>query len=97
MPPELTPPPPGSLTVPPLSGWQGIAVVLGLLVVLGITFLVVAAARSGSTERSEWQAWLDARSTRGQAPARPLGADGAARPRSASGRPGRSDGGVHGT
>jgi hypothetical protein len=86
---EPTLPQPGSLTVPPLFGWQEIAVVLVLLVVLGCVFLVVATTRSGSVERSEWQAWLAARSrARGPAseaarPAAPAGT------RSAGGRSGR--------
>ena len=50
------------MTVPPLFGWQEIAVLLVLLAVLGVAFLAVATLRAGSAERSEWQAWLDARS-----------------------------------
>jgi hypothetical protein len=66
MAPELTPPP-GSMTVPPLFGWQEIAVLLVLVVVLGVAFLAVATLRAGSAERSEWQAWLDGRSRRDHA------------------------------
>ena len=69
MAPELTPPAPGSMTVPPLFGWEGIATVLVLLVVLGVAFLVAAMSRAGAGERSEWQAWLDARSSRREDPA----------------------------
>ncbi|TQN42836.1 hypothetical protein FHU33_2245 [Blastococcus colisei] len=56
------------MTVPPLFGWEEIATVLVLLVALGVAFLVVATTRAGAAERSEWQAWLDARSSRGQDP-----------------------------
>jgi hypothetical protein len=68
MAPELTPPPPGSMTVPPLFGWQEIAVVLVLLGALGVAFLVLATARAGTGERSEWQAYLAGRSSSGREP-----------------------------
>jgi hypothetical protein len=57
------------MTVPPLFGWEAIATVLVLLVAVAVAFLVVGALRMGATERSEWQAWLDARSSRPQDPA----------------------------
>jgi hypothetical protein len=85
MAPELTPPAPGSMTVPPLFGWQEIAIVLVLLVALGVVFLVVATTRAGTGERSEWQAYLEGRSATGRDPA------------TAPGRHGSADSGVRGT
>jgi len=58
------PPAPGSLTVPPLFGWEAILTGLLLLIAVAVAFLVIAAARAGASGRSEWQAWLDARSRR---------------------------------
>ena len=55
-------PAPGSMTVPPLFGWETILVGLLVLIAVAVAFLVVAAARAGTSGRSEWQAWLDARS-----------------------------------
>ena len=57
------------MTVPPLFGWEDIATVLVLLVAAAVAFLVIATARAGADERSEWQAWLDARSRMRQDPA----------------------------
>jgi hypothetical protein len=68
MAPAPTPPPPGSMTVPPLFGWGEILTVLVLLLVLVVAFLVVTAAAPASSRRSEWAAWLDGRSSRGQDP-----------------------------
>ncbi len=65
---QMTPPVPGNMTVPPLFGWEAIATVLVLVVAAAVTFLVVATTRAGAEERSEWQAWLDARSMRHQDP-----------------------------
>jgi hypothetical protein len=50
------------MTVPPLFGWEAILAVLVVVLVVGVAFLVVGAARASGTERSEWQAWLEARS-----------------------------------
>jgi hypothetical protein len=69
MAPAPTPPAPGSMTVPPLFGWGEILTVLVLLLVLVVVFLVVTAAAPASSRRSEWAAWLDARSSRDQDPA----------------------------
>jgi hypothetical protein len=57
-----TPPPPGSMTVPPLFGWETILVVLVVVVVVAAGFLAVGAVARSSHGRSEWQAWLDGRS-----------------------------------
>jgi hypothetical protein len=63
MTPTPTPPPPGSMTVPPVFGWEDIATVLVVVLVLAaVAFLALAAGRAG-TARSDWQAWLDARSS----------------------------------
>ncbi len=68
MAPDTVPPAPGSMTVPPLFGWELIATVLVLLIVVAVAFVVIATTRVGTDERSEWQAWLDARSSRRQGP-----------------------------
>jgi hypothetical protein len=63
MTPTPTPPPPGSMTVPPVFGWEDIATVLVVVLVLAaVAFLALAAGRA-RTARSDWQAWLDARSS----------------------------------
>ena len=62
MAPVPTPPPPGSMTVPPLFGWEDILTVLALLLVLAVVFFLVSAAGPPVDSRSEWQAGLDARS-----------------------------------
>jgi hypothetical protein len=58
-----TPPLPGSMTVPIWYGWE---VILGLLLlaVLGaVVFFLVTASGSAPEQRSEWRAFLAARST----------------------------------
>ncbi|SNS24508.1 hypothetical protein SAMN04488107_1866 [Geodermatophilus saharensis] len=71
-------PAPGDLTVPLLSGWEGVGAGLLLLAALAVMVLLLAAARPGAGNRSEWQAWLDARSGRaGAAPADPADGPGA--------------------
>ncbi|MGY1643846.1 hypothetical protein ACI782_22285 [Geodermatophilus sp. SYSU D00703] len=57
-----TPPAPGSMTVPPLFGWEHVLVVVAVVVVLALAALVVLAAGTAASGRSEWQAWLDGRS-----------------------------------
>jgi hypothetical protein len=59
-----TPPLPGRMTVSPLFGWEDILTVLAVLVVAAVAFLALGAGGAGADERSEWQAWLDARSGR---------------------------------
>ncbi|MET0764738.1 MAG: hypothetical protein ABWY29_07715 [Blastococcus sp.] len=61
MAPATTPPLPGSMTVPPLFGWEVIVVVLLLFVALAVTFFVLSATGRNTSERRELQAWLDAR------------------------------------
>jgi hypothetical protein len=64
MSPAPTPPPPGSMTVPPLFGWETIVAVLVLLLVVAVVFFVASASGRAPSGRSEFQAWLDARSNR---------------------------------
>jgi hypothetical protein len=59
-----TPPLPGSMTVPPLFGWEHILVALLGVVVVTLAALVLLAVGRGGSERSEWRAWLDERSAR---------------------------------
>ena len=53
---------PGSMTVPPLFGWESILVVLLVVAVVAVAFVAFGAVRAGRSDRSEWQAWLDTRS-----------------------------------
>jgi hypothetical protein len=62
MTPAPTPPLPGSMTVPPLYGWEDILAALTVLVVLAVVFFLASAAGRSADSRSEWQAGLDARS-----------------------------------
>ncbi len=64
-----TPLPPGSMTVPPWFGWGEVALVVVLAVLVGLAAFATLAAGRGSSGRSEWQAWLDGRSTGRGAPA----------------------------
>src|SRR4051794_10371323 len=63
MTPAPTAPPPGSMTVPPLFGWEHILVVLALIALAGLVGLVLLAAGRAASSRNDWQAWLDGRST----------------------------------
>jgi hypothetical protein len=62
MTPAPTAPPPGSMTVPPLFGWEHILVVLALIALAGLVGLVLLAAGKAASSRNDWQAWLDGRS-----------------------------------
>jgi hypothetical protein len=81
--PVPAPPLPGSMTVPPLFGWQDILTVLAVLIALAVLFFLASAAGKSVDGRSEWQAGLEARSReRGfpddgsaDAPAEPLRSD----------------------
>ena len=53
---------PGSMTVPPLFGWENILILLILLVAVAVAFFVASATGADPDGRSEWQAGLDARS-----------------------------------
>ena len=57
-----TPPLPGSMTVPPLYGWENIVLLLVVLVVVAVAVGVLLSVGKAQTGRSEWQAWLDGRS-----------------------------------
>lgn len=65
---SLDPLDPGSMTVPPLFGWEHIVAVLALMAVIGAAFLLHSVARGASQGRSDWQSWLDARSSRAPSP-----------------------------
>ena len=64
----MTPAPPaplpGSMTVPPLFGWETIALGLLLLAVLGVVAVALMAAGRAASGRSEWAAWLESRADR---------------------------------
>ncbi|WP_346618437.1 hypothetical protein [Blastococcus montanus] len=59
---------PGNLTVPPLAGWEDLLTAVLLVVAVAVAFVVVLAAGAAVSGRSEWQAWLDARSRRSPQP-----------------------------
>jgi hypothetical protein len=60
---------PGDMTVPLLFGWEGVAAVVTLVLVVGaVAFLLMATGR-GTSGRSEWQAFLDGRSVAPEDPA----------------------------
>ncbi len=75
-----TPGAPGSLTAPLLSGWESIGVLLAVVVLggvlLGVLVVLVGAARTGASGRSEWQAYLVARSAARLARTAPGAAEG---------------------
>jgi hypothetical protein len=64
MTPALTAPEPGNMTVPPLFGWQVIGTGLVLLVVLAIVVFLYLMTGRAASGRSEWQAFLEGRSSR---------------------------------
>ncbi|MGY1625214.1 hypothetical protein ACI789_23665 [Geodermatophilus sp. SYSU D00965] len=64
MTPDTTSPDPGSMTVPPLFGWEHVLVAVVVVVVLAVAALAVLAAGTAESGRSEWQAWLAGRSVR---------------------------------
>ncbi|WP_029432982.1 hypothetical protein [Blastococcus sp. URHD0036] len=70
---DVPPPSPGDLTVPPWFGWETVAGVLLLVLVVLVGVALLAAARAGRADRSEWEALLQARSNRRQDPAEPAG------------------------
>lgn len=71
-----TPHAPGNMTVPFLFGWGDILIVLVLLLVVVVVFLAVASAGRASSRRSEWEAWLDGRSSHARGPATERGEAG---------------------
>ncbi|MGY1605265.1 hypothetical protein [Geodermatophilus sp. SYSU D00815] len=62
MTPAAPPPAPGSMTVPPLFGWEVLLTGAALVVLLAVAGLVVLAAGRNRSGRAEWQAWLESRS-----------------------------------
>jgi hypothetical protein len=50
------------MTVPPLFGWEGLLVLLLLVVVVAVAFFVITAAGPATSERQDWQRFLDGRS-----------------------------------
>ena len=61
MTPDATPEP-GSLTVPPLFGWEGIVVLLVAAVVIGVGYLVLSALSASRRPSADWDEWLQGRS-----------------------------------
>jgi hypothetical protein len=59
------------MTVPPWFGWEVLLAILVLLVAVAVAFFMAAAAGTGADSRSEWQAALEARSSRAQEPGTP--------------------------
>ncbi|RBY81251.1 hypothetical protein DQ239_01150 [Blastococcus sp. TF02-09] len=55
-------PEPGSLTVPPLFGWEGIVVLLVAAVVIGVGYLVLSAVSANRRPSADWDEWLQGRS-----------------------------------
>ncbi len=55
-------PAPGSLTVPPLFGWEGIVVLLVAALVIGVSYLVASALSAGRRPSADWDEWLQGRS-----------------------------------
>jgi hypothetical protein len=64
MPPAPPTPVPGNLTVPPLFGWWEILVLLVVVLVVAVIAFLFLGAGPAASERSEWQAFLDGRSSR---------------------------------
>jgi hypothetical protein len=60
-------PRPGNMTVPPTFGWEDIATALLVVSVVAVAFLLIGAAAASLGGRSEWHAYLGARSGRGEA------------------------------
>ncbi len=81
MPADAVPlPAPGSLTVPLLTGWEGLVLMLLAVVAVALGFLVIGALATGRRSRSpEWQAWLEGRSRSRLEPGEPTAADAPAR------------------
>ena len=61
MTPDVTPAP-GSLTVPPLFGWEGIVVLLVVALVIGVGYLVLSALSASRRPSADWDEWLQGRS-----------------------------------
>ena len=64
MAPDPTAPLPGSMTVPPLFGWEIILTVLVVLIGVAVAFFLASVSGTAVDHRSDWESWLDARSRR---------------------------------
>jgi hypothetical protein len=62
MAPVSTHPLPGAMTVPPWFGWENILAVLLVLIVVAVAFVVLGSTGGSGSEKSDWQAYLAARS-----------------------------------
>jgi|SRR4051812_23979606 hypothetical protein len=89
MTPAPTGPSPGSLTVPPLFGWEHILLALVLVAAAGVAGLLLLASGRAAGSRNEWQAWLDGRSA--QPRERSAGVGPRARPDVRPGDPARGE------
>jgi hypothetical protein len=54
------------MSVPPLFGWQFLLFLLVVLVIVAVAFFVITATGSATSERSDFERFLDARSSRPQ-------------------------------
>ena len=80
MTPDATLPDFGRMTVPPLFGWQILLTGVVVVLLVGMVAFVLLATGRADSSRSEWEAWLAARSTARQ----DMGDDLAERPSSGS-------------
>jgi hypothetical protein len=63
MAPDSTLPDFGRMTVPPLFGWQILLTGVVVVLLVGMVAFVLLATGRADSSRSEWEAWLAARST----------------------------------
>lgn len=87
MPSDAGLPAPGDMTVPPWAGWEEVLTGVLLLTSVAVALVLAALTWRGAGERTEWQAWLDARPRRDPDPADPGSRTVAPGPRSAPDRP----------
>jgi hypothetical protein len=93
MSPAPSAPLPGSMTVPPWYGWEALLVPLAVVLVVAAVALLLGSSRAGAERRTEWEAWLGARSRRAgldvpePGPAGTPAAEGASEPCSPTSRP----------
>ena len=78
MPPAPTTPVPGNMTVPPLFGWWEILVLLMIVVAVAAVAFMFLGTGPAASGRSEWQAFLDGRSSRPEPETSPYDAAGTA-------------------
>jgi hypothetical protein len=63
MAPDATLPDFGRMTVPPLFGWQILLTGVVVVLLVGMVAFALMATGRADSSRSEWEAWLAARST----------------------------------